>query len=138
MSKMKWFIYTVLLGLSPALIRIVISVLTSGQNNLQCLNEADLVTYGLVLTITNINIVEHNDHVDPNWKIVQVGMSLLLLIFFVSIFAVSCIAQADPSLFSRGKIIVASFIPASATTFLSYSVVDHISKLDMIGIANDG
>src|SRR5208337_2733999 len=42
MSKMKWFIYTVLLGLSPALIRIVISVLTSGQNNLQCLNEADL------------------------------------------------------------------------------------------------
>ncbi|MFZ2445632.1 MAG: hypothetical protein WAW37_04695 [Syntrophobacteraceae bacterium] len=138
MLKMKWFIYTVLLGLSPALARIVISLLMSGHQNLQWFNEADLVTYGLVLTITNINLVEHKHQVDPNWKTLQVGVSLLLLIFFVTIFAVSCITEADPSLFSRHNIKLASFIAALSATLLNYSVVDRISKLDLLGMANDG
>ena len=82
MSKTKWLIYTVAIGLLPVLIRILIFALNKDRTSNMLFSEIDFITFGLVLNITNINVLEENSTVDSNTKSTKIGISIILLILF--------------------------------------------------------
>ena len=57
-KKIKWLIYTVLVGLIPILSRLLIWLVTK-EGTVEMLNASDFVAFGLVLHISNINEIEH-------------------------------------------------------------------------------
>lgn len=53
-KKIKWLIYTVLVGLIPIMSRLLVW-LVSNKVGIEILNASDFVAFGLVLHISNIN-----------------------------------------------------------------------------------
>ena len=56
--KIKWLIYTVLVGLIPILSRALLWFISQNQT-MNFVNAADFVAFGLILHISNINEIEH-------------------------------------------------------------------------------
>ena len=93
MKKTKWLIYTVVIGLLPVLIRTFIYLIRIDVEAGYSINVVDIVTFGLVLHISNINELEDKENVDKNWKTKNIGLSVLLLIIFSGILTVSYLAE---------------------------------------------
>ncbi len=80
----KWFIYTVLAGLIPTLTKIIVFIRTDTHKSFgECFEEGDIVTFGLILVITNFNeLLSVNKSI--NTKIdISISMFALLFIGFI-------------------------------------------------------
>lgn len=88
---MKWLIYTVLVGLVPLLARLLAWAATT-PGTVQPLTAADLVAFGLVLHISNINEVDHLPERDP-MKSLQHGCSFTFIALYGVMLAVTLIGN---------------------------------------------
>ena len=129
--KIKWLIYTVLVGLIPILLRMLIwSILQN--HTIDFFNASDLVAFGLVLHISNINQIEHSNNLEKSWKTVQNGTSIFLITVYSVLFASHLFSQANPGTINVGTIKVISMILNGVSFYLSFSVYDRISKVESI------
>lgn len=80
-KKIKWLIYTVLVGLIPILSRLIVWVVTK-EGSVDLLSPSDFVAFGLVLHISNINEIEHFSGVEREWKTSQNGISIAFIAFY--------------------------------------------------------
>jgi branched-subunit amino acid transport protein len=126
---MKWAVYTVLLGLTPILTRILIISLTSNVPFPSWIQSGDIISFGLILVITNINILEHEKHVDEAWKTRNIGISLLLTVLFAALFAATCFHELNSSVLDINKIKAASVILSLSSGIFSYAIWDHLAYL---------
>src|SRR5687768_1766387 len=110
MIKRKWFIYTVLIGLIPFFLRLMIFCFTRNVQIGYTLNEIDLISFGLILNLTNINELEGSHNIDLAWKTTQVGLSLLLLILFSAFLALAYLSEIITDTFDRPAIRVSAII----------------------------
>ena len=83
--KAKWLMYTVALGLLPALLRLMIG-LTSPDKNIDLLNAIDFILFGLILHISNINELEHFNDSEKSWKTIQNGTSLVFVALYCGLY----------------------------------------------------
>lgn len=124
-KKVKWLIYTVLVGLLPILSRFIVWLVTK-EDTVELLSPSDFVAFGLVLHISNINEIEHFLNVGKEWKTVQNGTSIVFIAFYSVLFAITLIGDNIVDL----KAITHCTILLSFVSFLiSYSVYDRVSKL---------
>ncbi|SET65218.1 hypothetical protein SAMN05216326_15214 [Nitrosomonas marina] len=124
--KIKWLVYTVLIGLIPVFSRFLVWLVTN-DTNMELMVSADLVTFGLILHVSNINEIEHltfEDH-DRNWKTVQNGLSIIFIVFYSLLFALTLI---DDGLVDLDALKLCTQILAVISFMISYSVYDRISK----------
>ena len=84
----KWFIYTVLIGLIPFFIRLIIYSVSKQADGLFMLNEFDFITIALVLNITNINELEDKYPKNDVWKTWSIGISALLIAIMAGVMAI--------------------------------------------------
>ena len=96
-KKVKWLIYTVLVGLIPILARMLVWSV-SRSPKMELLNTSDLVAFGLVLHISNINEIEHLNSSEHSWKTIHNGTSIVFISFYGILFAVSLISSSNPNL----------------------------------------
>ncbi|AFJ43528.1 hypothetical protein [Francisella orientalis] len=68
-KKIKWLIYTVLVGLIPILSRLIVWLVTK-KGSVSLFSPSDFVAFGLVLHISNINEIEHFSGIQKEWKTV--------------------------------------------------------------------
>jgi len=127
MLKLKWFIYTVLIGLIPVGARFIVVLVSPRANNEMLWNETDIASFGLALNISNISVLEHESF-HRQWKTVVNGLSVILLIFIALVFALSFMKEIDPSLFSVLRLKQTSFILAVTSFVLSYVVYDRLGS----------
>ena len=127
----KWLVYTVAMGLIPALARLLISFV-SLNSNVSFINALDFVIFGLVLHTANINVVEHLNDMQKNWKTIQNGTSLLFIIGYSLLFACYIIGQANSDTFNLDAITYIAIGLAIISFLLSFSVYNRISKLDPV------
>jgi hypothetical protein len=124
-KKVKWLIYTVLVGLLPILCRLFAWLITS-KNAMEPFAAGDFIAFGLVLHISNINEIEHLD-VEPDWKTIQNGISILFIACYSMLFSVTLIGGAvvSPSslLHSVQGLSLVSLV-------LSYSVYYHLERIE--------
>ena len=127
MLKLKWFIYTVLIGLIPVAARFIVVVVSPRANNEMLWNETDIASFGLTLNISNISVLEHENH-QRQWKTIVNGLSIILLIFIALVFALSFMKEIDPALISVQRLKQTSFVMAITSFILSYVVYDRLGS----------
>jgi hypothetical protein len=127
MLKLKWFIYTVLIGLIPVGARFIVVLVSPRANNEMLWNETDIASFGLALNISNISVLEHESF-HRQWKTVVNGLSVILLIFIALVFALSFMKEIDPSLISVLRLKQTSFILAVTSFVLSFVVYDRLGS----------
>ena len=84
----KWFIYTVLIGLTPFFIRLFIYYISADASKSFLFNETDFIILALVLNITNINELEDKYEILDWWKTLSIGFSALFLVLMAGILSV--------------------------------------------------
>lgn len=126
--KVKWLIYTVLVGVIPALLRILIWLI-SQDRTMDIFNASDFVAFGLILHISNINEIEHfNDH-EKSWKTIQNGISIGFISLYSVLFTAYLLGQSNPGLIRGETIKYISMVSSLVSFLLSFSVYNRVSKL---------
>ena len=127
MLKLKWFIYTVLIGLIPVGARFFIVLVIPRADYEILWNETDIASFGLAINISNISVLEH-ESMYRQWKTIVNGFSVILLIFIALVFALSFMKEIEPGLISVVRLKQISFILAFASFVLSYVVYDRLGS----------
>jgi len=127
--KVKWLIYTVLVGLIPALLRMLIWLISQNRE-VDILNAVDFIVFGLILHISNINEIEHFDDRDKSWKTTQNGISVFLIVVYSVLFAAHIFGQSNPGLVDDQAITIAAIILALTSFTISFTVYDRTSKVE--------
>ena len=83
--NVKWISYTVLIGLIPVLSRALVWLVASDRNA-PVLNPADLILFGLILHISNINELEHFTSEHRGWKSIHNAISILFIVMYAVLF----------------------------------------------------
>lgn len=125
-KKIKWLIYTVLVGLIPIMSRLLIW-LVSNKVGIEVLNASDFVAFGLVLHISNINEIEHLEPADKSWKTIHNGISIIFIAFYSVLFATFLLGSAQPAMIDIKAIKTASIVLSVVSLLISYSVYYRIS-----------
>ena len=126
--KIKWLIYTVLVGLIPVFLRLLIwSVLQN--RTMDILNASDFVAFGLILHISNINEIEHFEDREKSWKSIQNGLSIVFIVLYGGLFTCALFDQSNPGLIDAGAMKYAAIVLSLTSLGISYSVYHRISKL---------
>ena len=125
--KIKWLIYTVLVGLIPVLSRALIWFISQNRT-IDFFNASDFVAFGLVLHISNINQIEHFNNLEKSWKTIQNGLSIAFISFYSVLFACTLLGQSNPGLINVRAITGFSIGFSFVSFLMSFTVYDTISK----------
>lgn len=127
-SKNKWLAYTFLVGLIPALTRLL-SWLVTTKGTVTPLTASDFIALGLVLHISVINEIEHLPSKDKEWKTIQNGTSLIFITLYSALYAATIIGEKNGSLIDGSALLTSSIIFSTISTILSFSVFHRVSKV---------
>ena len=94
----KWLIYTVLVGLIPVGGRLLVWAISQDRSQIQIINAADFVVFGLILLISNINEVQHIPDNRATWKTFQNGASIVSIIWLGGLYIAYLIEQSNTGL----------------------------------------
>jgi hypothetical protein len=124
-KKIKWLIYTVLVGLIPILLRLIVWTVTK-EGTVNLLSPSDFIGFGLVLHISNINEIEHFSSVEREWKTIQNGISIAFIAFYSVLFSLTLIGE---NIVDVTAITICTIVLSVVSFLISYSVYDRISKV---------
>lgn len=122
--KIKWLIYTVLVGLIPIISRFIVWCVTK-PDSVKIISPSDFIAFGLVLHISNINEIEHIIEIEKGWKTAQNGISISFIAFYSVLFALTLI---EGNIVNISAITYCTIILALVSFGISYSVYDRLSK----------
>ena len=123
----KWIVYTVLLAMTPILMRLLIAILVTSETQFRWLSESDIATFGLILMITNISALETASNVEADWKTKSMGFSLLLIVIFAVLFAITCFQELRQGVFERNYVLAANLILSLGSVAYSYAIWNRIA-----------
>ena len=123
-KKVKWLMYTVLVGLLPILSRLMVWAVTK-EGSVNLLSPSDFVAFGLVLHISNINEIEHFSNLGKDWKTIQNGISIVFIVFYSILFALALIGE---SLINVRAVTICTMVLSFVSFLISYSVYDRVTK----------
>ncbi len=130
-KKLKWLIYTLMVGLIPIIIRIFISSVFY-DDSINIISISDLVAFGLILHISTINELEHLAD-DKDWKTVQNGIALFLIVIYATFFCLSIIIESSAHVLNIEKIKYCTIVLVFASILICLSVYDRLSKHENFG-----
>lgn len=87
-SKSRWFTYTLLVGLIPVLTRLLVWFVST-TDQIEPIAAIDLVTFGLVLTASVINEVEHLPAKEHEWESIQNGLAIASITLYGALYAMA-------------------------------------------------
>ena len=120
MIKTKWLIYTVLIGILPFLIRLILFVVIKNKAVVFLMNESDFIILGLVLNLTNLNELEGENK--SSWKTKMTGVSAIQIAVYAGILALSYITELNNEIINEDILFWCSLILALVSFLLSYSI----------------
>ncbi len=127
-KKVKWLIYTVLVGLIPIISRFLVWGVTEA-GIVSLVAASDFIAFGLILHISNINEIEHLSDDEKSWKTIQNGTSIAFIAFYSVLFALIMVSEGVPS-FINGDVIKKCTIGlAFISLMISFSVFHRISEI---------
>ncbi|MDP9973265.1 hypothetical protein J2W39_004512 [Variovorax paradoxus] len=121
MRVVKWWVYTVIIGLLPALMRFAVWLLT--DFGVQALSVSDVIAFGLVLHISMINEAEDVDWLSRKWRTINHGASVAAIAVYCVFFAVGVIGEKSSSV-TQSNLLYCSLTLAGISLLLS-AVVLH-------------
>lgn len=126
-NRNKWLAYTVLVGLIPALTRVLIWVVTS-EGAIAPFVASDFVAFGLVLHISIINEIEYLPARDQGWKSIQNGASITFIALYSALYGLIIIGESAPKLLDSRALLICSIAFAAVSSLLSISVFQRLTR----------
>ena len=126
-KKIKWLIYTVLVGLIPVLSRLLVWSATK-SGTISILATSDFIAFGLILHISNINEIEHIADNHKAWKTTQNGTSIVFISLYSVLFALVMLSEGMPTLIDLEAIKACAISLAFISFLISFSVFHRISR----------
>jgi hypothetical protein len=123
--KIKWLVYTVLVGLIPIFSRLFAWLITK-EGTLDLFAAADFIAFGLVLHISNINEIEHLQNVSSQWKTAQNGFSITFIACYSVLFSVTLIGGG---IVSQKALLNVSVFLSIVSFLISYSVYYYLERV---------
>ena len=124
----KWLAYTVLVGLLPVLVRLLIwAIVRNGA--VDAFAAPDFITFGLVLHISIVNELEHLKR-RTDWKAIQNGTCLVFIAIYGALYATMVISQNNSGLVNSDAALRSSIVMATVSFLFSLSVFYRLSKLN--------
>lgn len=128
--KIKWLIYTVLIGLVPCFIRLSLAISTNTITSMVSIS--DLVAFALVMQISTIGGCEQLNAKHSSFKSFSNGLSIILLILSGLYYALSLLLESKPDLINLNSCLYILAVVCLASTSLSYATHDRIYKDTLI------
>lgn len=97
MKLTKWFIYTVIIGALPFIVRLLIYTAKKNIDPSYIVNIVDLVTFGLVLHVSQINELDSWKGMSENKKTLFRSISLVFVLCFSALLGLAYEADLDKS-----------------------------------------
>lgn len=130
MLKIKWIIYTVIIGLIPIIIKLFIAVVSNNVTYEYCLNTNDFLTFSLVLNLTNINEIDGDNLIDANWKVSRIGVSIIMIVIIAAILGVINYAEVqNKNDININAIRLCCGLFAIGSFLFSYSIYNKLNHL---------
>ena len=126
--KLKWLMYTVLVGLIPMIVRLIIWAISENRN-VEVFHTVDFVVFGLILHTSNINAIEHHNNLNHAWKTVQNGTSSIFILGYGVLFGAYLLGQSNPGTIDSGITKYLAIALSFVSFLLSYSIFNRVSKL---------
>lgn len=123
--KSKWFINTVIIGLIPIMIRIIIFLFLKDKSWNYLASSIDLIFFGLVLNLTNINELTNKRDI-KNWDSRDhlLGVSIVFLVIFASTLGILYLSdQAKIQIVDLDSILLWSIVLAVIAFFVSFAII---------------
>lgn len=129
--RTEWFIYTVIIGLIPVIMRFLAFLIYSERTCDILYNVADFIVFGLVLNITNIHKLENKTKLtetEKKWKTESIGISALLITFLGAILLIAYLREMPKTeIFSELFIKIIAFTFCLLSLLVSYSIYKQIN-----------
>jgi hypothetical protein len=138
MELARWAVYTVLLAMTPILMRFLIAILATAPAQIRWLSESDVAIFGLILVITNISTLENATNIEATWKTKHIGFSLLLTAMFAALFAITCFQELQQGVFERSRVLGATLVLSLGSVLYSYAIWDRIAVTSVGMEPHDG
>ena len=127
-TKTKWLMYTVLVGLIPIFCRPVVWLISQNRT-IELLNPADIVVFGLILHISNINKIEHlND--SAQWKTAHNGISVAFIVGYAVLLTAYLFGQSNPELVDIDVMRYVAGVLGIISFLLSFAIHSRTSKFN--------
>lgn len=127
MVKTKWLIYTVLIGLLPFIIRVVLFIVVKDRSLDFLMNESDFIIFGLVLNLTNLNELENQSK--GEWKSLMIGISAIQIAIYAGILALSYITELNEQIIEESTLFWCACVLSLFSFLLSFSIFDRLTKI---------
>lgn len=95
-NKLRWLIYTVIFGMAPILIRLVVSVFVvtgEGGEGIASFAASDFIALGIVLQVSIFNEIRYHDLTDIEWKHRMMGVSALFMLVYSSLYVLLLLSE---------------------------------------------
>lgn len=129
MRATHWWIYTVLIGLLPLLVRFVMYVSLRSATLGFVINESDLVSFGLVLGVANLKEIDHRSDADPLWRMKYLGHSVVSVVVFAAALVLANLAALNPELLDLRNIKLSLIVFCGYAVSLSYGI--HVREVPL-------
>lgn len=123
--KARWLIFTVVVGLIPALARFLVWGVFRGDD-VAVLAQNDWIVFGIVLHVSATNEVSRISG-DESWKIFNTGVSTVFIVLYGVLLTIDIIMKIVPQV-NGGSFLYISMAMAIASFLMTYAVYDRISK----------
>ncbi|MCG3693440.1 hypothetical protein [Aliarcobacter butzleri] len=124
-KKIKWFIYTVLVGMIPIISRLLIASILN-KESVTFFVATDFIALGLVLHISIINEVEHLKN-EIDWKTIQNGISIVYIAAYSVLFCLGILNDEIPNMIDKSILLKSSVILVVTSFILSLSVFHRVN-----------
>ena len=125
--KIKWITYTVFVDLIPVIVRLLVWAISQNRD-MDFLNAADFVVFGLIVHISIINEIEHFNDDQRSWKTVHNGTSIGFIAMYVALFASHIWGQSNPGLIDTDILSYLAISLSGVSALLGFSVYNRVSK----------
>ena len=134
--KWRWLLFTVLFGLIPILLRLLVSALISGEEHVAALAPADFIAFGIVLQVSIFNEMKYHDLNDVLWKQLISGFSTLLLLVYGTLYVMALLSEVIHSI-NLTAILCTSTTLSMISFLLCLAVYDRMTIAKTIGEQGD-
>lgn len=124
-KKLKWLIYTVLVGLIPIISRLFIAAIIN-KDDVNYIVPSDFIALGLVLHISIINELEHLEN-NNDWKTIQNGLSICFIAIYSVLFSLVVFNEEITSTINNHALIISSCFLVFASLVISFSVFHRLN-----------
>ena len=131
MRKCKWVIYTVIIGLIPIFLRIIMCLFSLNKDWEQLISPVDVAFFGLTLNLTNLNELNGETELTPKEKSTFIGYSVIFIVILSAIVGVLYFAeQTKGYIVDKTVVFVCSILLCIVSYLFSNAIMNKLNSLD--------